>query len=177
MSRDVVVAVTRRLIVRQLDPGDRGDLLEVYGDREAMRWVDDGGVLSEADCDRWLEITAGNYRDRGYGMFAMADRATPGQVVGFIGLVHPGGQPEAEVKYALRRGWWGRGLATEAVEAVVRYGFADHGLTRIIATTAPENAASHRVLRKAGFREARPRTHPDGTWDRVFVFDWPQPGT
>lgn len=173
MSREVVVAVTRRLIVRQLDAGDRTDMLEIYGDRDAMRWVGDGDVLTETDCDRWIAITAENYRRRGYGMFAMTDRAAPDRIVGFIGLVHPDGQPEAEVKYALGRAWWGRGLATEAVTAVVRYGFADRGLTRIIATTAPENAASHRVLRKAGFRDARPRTHPDGTWDRVFVIDWP----
>tara|TARA_Y100001933_G_scaffold262509_1_gene320164 strand:- start:1119 stop:1652 length:534 start_codon:yes stop_codon:yes gene_type:complete len=171
VSREVVVAVTRRLIVRRLDPGDRAAMLEVYGDRDAMRWVGDGDVLSAAECDRWLEVTAENYRRRGYGMFAMTDRTAPDEVVGFIGLVHPGSQPEPEVKYALRRASWGQGLATEAVQAVIRYGFADHGLTRIIATTAPENAASHRVLRKAGFRDARPRANEDGTWDRVFVID------
>ena len=47
-----------------------------------------------------------NYAKRGYGMFALEEKAT-GRVVGYCGIVHPGGQPEPEVKYALRRSHWG----------------------------------------------------------------------
>lgn len=65
MSRKVIVAVTDRLIIRHVDAGDRSDMLAVYGDRDAMRWVGDGDVLSEADCGTWLAITADNYRRRG----------------------------------------------------------------------------------------------------------------
>jgi RimJ/RimL family protein N-acetyltransferase len=166
-----VVAATDRLLIRELTPADRDAMLAVYGDREAMRWVGDGSTLTPAQADRWLDVTARNYRHYGYGMYAMTLREQPEAVVGFIGLVHPGGQPEAEIKYALGRAYWGAGFATEAVSAVLDYGFGSCRLTRVIATTAPENAASHRVLQKAGLEEVTPRRHDDGSWDRVFAIE------
>ena len=103
-------------------------------------------------------------------MLALEERDSRAPV-GYAGLVHPGGQPEAELKYALLRSHWGRGLATEAAAAFVAYGAARHGLRRIVATTAPENAASHRVLLKAGFRRDALRRDDDGTMTQLFC--WP----
>jgi RimJ/RimL family protein N-acetyltransferase len=129
---------TERLGVRRLGPGDADALHDVYGDAEAMRWVGDGRPLDRAGCERWVEVTERNYRTRGYGMYALVDRAT-GEVVGFAGLVHPDGQPEAELKYALRRAHWGRGLATEAAAALLRHAAESLGIARVIATVAPEH--------------------------------------
>jgi len=168
-----VVFETPRLIARRLEPEDRQAMLAVYGDVEAMRYVGDGTPLSPEECDRWLVVTAENYRKRGYGMFALVERDT-GAVVGFCGLVHPGGQAEAEVKYALLRTVWGRGLATEAARALLDYGAAAHGLQRIIATVAPDNHASQRVLAKAGMQRGALRHNEDGS-DTQF-FHWPRPG-
>ena len=95
-------------------------------------------------------------------------------MIGFIGIVHPGGQPEAEVKYAFAREHWGKGLATEALRGAVAYGAATHGLTHMIATTAPENLASHRVLLKSGFARGELRDNGDGTFTQVF--EWRSSG-
>ena len=110
-----------------------------------MRWVGDGQPITQAACEQWLAVTQANYAKRGYGMFALEDRRT-GSVLGFCGIVHPGGQPEPEVKYAFLRAYWGGGLATEALTALVAYGARAHALTQLTATAAPANAASHRVL-------------------------------
>ena len=142
-------------------------MFAVYGDADAMRWVGGGEPITQEGCAKWLEVTANNYRVRGYGMFALLDRRT-GEVVGFCGLVHPGGQVDAEIKYALKRSYWGAGLATEAASAMLAYGATTHNLAEIIATTAPENAASHRVLLKAGMRRAELRDNGDGTLTQVF---------
>jgi len=166
-----IVATTGRLLIREISPADRDAMLAVYGDVDVMRWVGDGSPLTPEECDRWLEVTAHNYQHYGYGMFAITLREDPQAIVGFIGLVHPGGQPEAEIKYALARAYWGAGFATEAVDAVLGYGLASCGLDRIIATTAPENSASHRVLEKAGLRAEAPRQNDDGSWDRVFAIE------
>ncbi len=146
-----VVFETERLVARRLEPGDEIAMLEVYGDAEAMRWVGDSVPLTAEQCERWLVVTAENYRLRGYGMFALVERASA-RVVGFCGLVHPAGQAEAEAKYAFARGAWGRGLAT----------------------VAPDNAASQRVLLKAGMRQGAQRAEEDGT--RTLRFSWrPRP--
>lgn len=158
---------TPRLLARRWRDSDYDRLLAVYGDEDAMRWVGDGSPLTPEDAVRWLEVTRTNYSARGYGMFALESSAT-GEIIGFMGIVHSGGQTEAEVKYALAREYWGLGLATEALRAMPEYGERVHGLTCMIATTAPANTASHRVLLKSGFIHRELRDNADGSVTRVF---------
>lgn len=164
-----LVLQTRRLLARRIGPTDVEPMLGVYGDPEVVRWVGDGKALGRAQCEKWVEVTQANYASRGYGMFALEARES-GAIVGFCGLVHPGGQAEAEVKYAFHRSCWGQGLATEAVSALLPYGASRFGLTEIIATTAPENAASHRVLLKAGMRRGALRREDDGSLTQLFAW-------
>jgi ribosomal-protein-alanine N-acetyltransferase len=64
----------------------------------------------------------------------------------------------AEIGYWLGEPFWGRGIAAEALAAVTRYAIDAHGLTRLFALPFAYNAASCRVLEKAGYLlEARLR--------------------
>ncbi len=161
---------TERLLVRELLPQDLDALLAVYGDAEAMRWVGDGQPITREQCERWLDVTDNNYRQRGYGMAALIERNTA-SLVGFCGLVHPGGQADAEIKYALARRFWGQGLATEAVRGMLAYGQRRFSLHHVIATVAPQNEASQRVLGKAGLRPADVRRNDDGSSTQVFAWN------
>jgi RimJ/RimL family protein N-acetyltransferase len=80
-----------------------------------------------------------------------------GQAVGGAGFVR-GTDVErfsAEVGYWLGEELWGRGIVTESVELLTRYLFDDLGLLRLFALPLADNAASIRVLEKAGYeREA-----------------------
>lgn len=160
---------TTRLTARRLTADDVDALHDVYGDADAMRWVGDGQPLDRAQCAHWVEVTHNNYAARGYGMTALVERST-GTVVGFMGLVHPGGQEAAELKYALRRTYWGRGLATEAAHAMLDYGHRAFGLTCVIATVAPEHKASQQVLLKAGMQAQELRPNDDGTFTQMFAW-------
>ena len=140
---------------------------------DAMRWVGDGRPITRDECLRWFEVTRANYAVRGYGMFAVEETASS-DAIGFCGIVHPGGQPEPEIKYAYLRARWGRGYATEAVAGLIRYGASVHGLRHLVATTAPSNVASHRVLLKAGMARAALRANDDGSWTQLFR--WNAPG-
>jgi len=163
---------TERLIVRRLAEEDLDALFAVYGDADTMRWVDDGVPLTLEQCEEWVAVTYGNYAARGYGMSALVLRKT-GAVVGFCGLVHPGGQELPELKYALVRLHWGRGLASEAAAAMVAYGAMAFSMQRILSTVAPANAASIRVLEKSGFKRTEPRRNDDGS--ETLVFEWHPP--
>ncbi len=169
MSAEIVFE-TGRTVVRRWRRSDLASLLSVYGDAEAMRWVGDGTPISHEAAENWLEVTQGNYEERGYGMFAVELRDKPG-VIGFCGLVHPGGQQQTELKYAYSRAFWGQGLATEVARAAIAYGAQVHGMRRIIATTAPENEASHRVLLKAGMHVGELTRDNDGEITQFFVWD------
>jgi RimJ/RimL family protein N-acetyltransferase len=158
---------TARLIVRHLAAEDVDALHAVYGDAEAMKWVGDGRPLTREQCVKWIDVTEHNYAARGYGMSALVLRAS-GEVIGFCGLVHPGGQETAELKYALRHEHWGQGLASEAAAAMIAYGAGAWRLTEIMATADPEHAASHRILLKVGMTRGEPRKHDDGSVTEVF---------
>ncbi|MBU2097181.1 MAG: GNAT family N-acetyltransferase, partial [Gammaproteobacteria bacterium] len=106
--------------------------------------------------EKWIEVTIANYKNRGYGMSAL-ELKTSGAVIGFCGIVHPDQQPEPEIKYALLKHYWGRGLASEAVAGMLMYGRTTLGLPRIIATVAPDNVASQRILIKSGLVEVERR--------------------
>lgn len=160
---------TERLRVRHLSSADFDALYAVYGDAEAMRFANDGQPLSPDKCREWIEVTERNYQARGYGMSAVV-LAETNSVVGFCGLVHPGGQPEVEIKYAFLRATWGRGLATEAVCGMLAYGVERFGLRDVIGTVAPGNAASQRVLTKAGMSLQENHAEDDGSETAVFVW-------
>ena len=164
-----VIFETPRLIGRHLVASDADAMFAVYGDAGAMRWVGDGEPLDRDRCVRWIDVTHRNYALHGYGMTALIDRATR-DVIGFCGLVHPNGQLEAELKYALRRAWWGRGLATEGAIGMLAYAASVLGLDHVIATAAPEHLVSHRVLMKAGLQRGAVRRNDDGSLTQLFAW-------
>jgi len=161
---------TEHLWVRRLDAADYNEMYAVYSDAEAMRWVGDGLPIEVDVCYHWIEVTKTNYEKRGYGMSALVLKES-GVVIGFCGVVHPNGQAEPEIKYALLWKHWGKGLATEAVRGMLDYVSREHGLKRIIATTDPENEASHRVLQKCGLSDWKTVQNKDGSSTRIFVWE------
>lgn len=169
MSDAKPIYQTERLLVRHLNDADIDAMHAVYGDAGAMRWVDDGRPLDREGCLEWIELTKTNYATRGYGMSALVLKQS-GSVVGFCGIVHPGSRPEPEVKYALLQEYWGQGLATEAVGGMLAYAAEQLGLRRIIATAAPENEASRRVLLKVGMSRLETARHEDGSYTETFVW-------
>lgn len=160
---------TLRLDAHHITASDVDSMLAVYGDPVVVRYVADGRPLDRARCERWVEVTLRNYATRGYGMVALVERATRA-IVGFCGLVHPTGQLEPEIKYALRQDCWGKGFATEAAIGLLGYA-RQLGLPEVIATTDPENEASQRVLLKAGMERSRLRRNEDGSFTQLFR--WP----
>lgn len=167
-----LVLMTERLLVRRWVPDDREPMLRIYGDAEAMRWVADGVPLTQQQAANWLEVTANNYRQRGYGMYTVTLR-NGGSVIGFCGLVHPDDQDKPEVKYAFAREHWGHGYASEVVCALLPYAAEKLGLKQIIATVAPDNAASRRVLSKAGMKLIDTLPEDDGS--QTLLLSWHAP--
>lgn len=83
-----------------------------------------------------------------------------GEAIGGVGFVlHPDVERvSAEIGYWIGEPFWGRGIVTDALRAVTAYAMETHGLTRIYAVPFAWNAASCRVLEKAGYvLEARLR--------------------
>jgi RimJ/RimL family protein N-acetyltransferase len=74
------------------------------------------------------------------------------QLVGAIGIHINKSNRIGEIGYWIGKLFWNRGYATEAVKAVIAYGFEQLGLNRIHARHMTKNAASGRVMEKAGMK-------------------------
>jgi RimJ/RimL family protein N-acetyltransferase len=157
---------TPRLILRQFTAADVDALVELDSDPAVMRYVTGGRGTPRAEIrDEVLPFwMAYDQRGEGYGFWAAIDRATADFLGWFHLRPHPGGDDPrgAELGYRLRRTAWGRGYATEGSRALIDHGFADLGAERIYAETMVVNAASRRVMEKAGLR-----------YVRTFHADWP----
>ncbi len=95
------------------------------------------------------------------------DTLRPGELVGAVGLELDLENRQAELGYWIGKPYWGRGLATEAAGAVLRYGFEELSLNRVHAHHFAPNTASGRVLEKIGMvREGCRRAHTV-KWGRV----------
>jgi ribosomal-protein-alanine N-acetyltransferase len=94
--------------------------------------------------------------------------AEDGSVLGRFNLLFAG-DGTAELGYRVAQHVAGRGVATATVRELCRLAAARHGLRTLRAATARENAASQKVLAKAGFVPVGPADPADlggkpGTW-------------
>ncbi|MBC8073724.1 MAG: GNAT family N-acetyltransferase [Deltaproteobacteria bacterium] len=135
--------------LRAFRRGDEHDLVVAADDREIWRNVRDAfpHPYTREDAERWVAYNEGLAPVLNFAI-ELDDR-----VVGGLGLVL--GQDvhrySAELGYWLARAVWGRGLATAAVRALVRYAFEELELVRLHAGVFVWNPASARVLEKSGF--------------------------
>jgi [ribosomal protein S5]-alanine N-acetyltransferase len=154
-----MILTTERLILRPFRASDYADVHDYAADPQVTRYTSFGPNSPEETRDFLSRSDAEAKSDpRHHFNFAItlrdADRAIGG--AGFV-IDHPLHRA-AEMGYVLHRGHWGRGIATEAAEAVVRYAMATVGLHRIVARCHPENTASAGVMRKIGMQyEGRQR--------------------
>jgi RimJ/RimL family protein N-acetyltransferase len=75
--------------------------------------------------------------------------------MGQCGLNYVANLGQTEIDFALARHYWGRGFASEAARAAVRFAFDTANLSELIGFVVPENGASRRVLARLGFVEER----------------------
>jgi RimJ/RimL family protein N-acetyltransferase len=105
-----------------------------------------------------------HFARHGWGFWALEERGT-GALIGLCGLQHMSWSafftPAVEIGWRLSTPWHGKGLAREAAEAVLHFGFEKLELPRIVAFTVPANAPSWGLMKRLGMRELGEFDHPN----------------
>lgn len=99
-------------------------------------------------------VALASYTQHGFGLYLVSLR-TDDAAIGMCGLIKREGLDDVDLGFAYLPQYGGRGYATEAAAAILHYGRTVLGLPRIVAITAPDNAASINVLQKVGLRHTR----------------------
>jgi RimJ/RimL family protein N-acetyltransferase len=148
---DGVSLTTPRLRLRQFVEADLDALAAIYADAETMQYLGAGATFTRPETWRAIASMLGHWLLRGYGMWAVEERAS-GSMVGRVGFIDPEGWPGFELGWVIARSHWGRGYAPEAAAVALRYAREMLGKARVISLIRPANAASIRVAEKIGQR-------------------------
>lgn len=168
-----MIFTSSRLIARRFGLDDLAAFMAMRNDPEVARYQS-WEHYSADDGRRFIAGLEGmEPGGPGWFQFALEERRT-GSFVGDCGLNILADDPRlAQIGYSIARPHWNRGLATEAVRALADFAFSAFGLHRITASVDPRNAASCRVLEKAGFlKEAHFRQSAwfKGAWTDDVVY-------
>lgn len=173
MDADFPQLLTPRLRLRAFAPADVPPLVALAGNYEVARnTLNIPHPYGEDDARRWVQFTQENYAQQTGYAFAIELRVT-GEFIGGIGLTVARRFDRAEAGYWLGQPYWGQGLASEALGAVLRFGFAELQLNKIYATHLAENPASGRVMLKNGMvkeGELAQHTKRDGRYHDLWQY-------
>ncbi len=149
---------TDRVLLRRLTMADLDNLFTLDSDPDVMRYISGGrptqrNVIEHEMLPAWLSYYT---RFAGFGFWVAVGKSTSE----FLGWFHfrPSSNTrpdEAELGYRLSRFAWGQGYATEVSRALIRKGFTELGVQRVVASTDAAHTASRRVMEKAGLTLAR----------------------
>jgi [ribosomal protein S5]-alanine N-acetyltransferase len=158
-----LVLQTDRLFLRHYTEADAQFLFDMESEPDVLRYI---GRKPLADLDAYREkirATFLPYYDKpgGFGPWAIIEKASE-EYVGHCSMrsgtdsniaTEMGfGSDDCEMGYGLRKPSWGKGYATEIVQALVRRAFGELGANVVVACVTIDNVASVRVLEKAGLK-------------------------
>jgi len=141
---------TARLRLVKAGPQFAWDLFQFASDPEATRYMTWATSTQLEQVDQVISYLMALYEEGEVAPWLIQEKATL-QVIGMTGFNwwNPR-HARAEISYALARPFWGQGFATEAVVAVLHFGFTQMELHRVEALVHPANLPSRRLLERLG---------------------------
>ncbi len=147
------VLETPRLILRAATSDDAEAVFAIFADEEVTRYHDLSTFTSLEEALGVIERRARRFAN-GQGIRWGIVRKGDNTLIGSCGFGAWDKQAHrAEIGYELARNCWGQGIMTEALQAILPFGFERMGLHEVVAEVMLQNTASMRVLTKLGFRD------------------------
>lgn len=142
---------TERISLRKLQYSDQKDIFEYAKNplvTEHLLW---DAHQSEFDTIQFLNLVYEAYNHNNAGPWGIELKSIK-KIVGTAGFVSwDREKKEAEIGYTIAPQYWNKGLVTEAVKEIIKFGFEKLNLKKINSRCKLENIGSYRVLEKSGF--------------------------
>lgn len=153
---------TKRLLLRRFTINDVNALTKILSDPEVMHFSTQGPMDKQETWNFIENKILKNYKKDGFSFRAVIHKAD-NKLIGFCGLsmLELEGKEYIEIGYRFAKEYWGKGLATEAAQAIVNYAKNVLHLPKIYAIVDPANIASVRVLEKIGMQFVRKANFKD----------------
>lgn len=176
--RSFPVLETSRMLLRNVTFTDAPDLLRLLSDVDVVRYYDMRFMRNLSEVQAMIERHRRRF-ERNEGIrWAITFKQQPKVVIGLCGLLWEWQKQRGELSYALAKPYWGQGLMTEALSAVVPYVFDRWSrLDRLEAFVVDVNIGSQRVLQKLGFHRehfSRSRTFVDNEFHNEQMYVLPR---
>ncbi|MBC8163992.1 MAG: GNAT family N-acetyltransferase [Roseiflexaceae bacterium] len=165
----MVILETERLLMRRFQISDLDALFALYRDPMLRQFFPDGTLTYQETREELEWFLHGHPQHPKLGLWATIYKPTE-SFIGRCGLLPwtINQRQEVEISYLLDKAYWGQGLATEAAQALLRYGYDQLQLTRLICLIHPHNHASINVAHKVGM--TLDYVHEDEKWrDLVYA--------
>lgn len=150
---NIPIITTERLVLRPFTTDDIDPLHQIVQQPDIMQYFPPqprpANPPPREAIERLINAQLKDWEANGYAWWAVEFKDKP-DLLGWCGLGYLPETDETEVAYLLRKEVWGQGLATEAAQASIAWGFQTFQFDCIIGLTHPDNIASQRVLEKCG---------------------------
>lgn len=141
---------TKRLILRSLCFDDCEAAMNFWGNSNVMKYC--GGACKDINqINNVIRNYTKSLNERGFSAYAVSLKDS-GDVIGACGFNYTSKFDEIELIYHFSEKYWGKGYASEASKACIEYARKNLNVSKIIASTDPENEVSGRILKKLGFK-------------------------
>jgi len=148
---------TQHLSLVPLRPGDAEILYRIYNVDGVLRYFPNTTPPPLEKVQRFVADQQAHWEKHGYGNWGILPEGEH-EIIGWAGLWYLPELDETEMGYLLDCPFWGKGYATEAARASLRFGFEHFNLDHIIALVHPDNLASRRVVEKCGMTYVETRS-------------------
>lgn len=149
--KDYPTLETERLKLRLFNANDVEDLYEMCSDELVTKYLSFDTYKSMEDSYSRLAFLKSEYDELLVPpVWAIEYKAT-GKMIGSINFLHVKEKhSSAEIGYLLNRGYWNKGIMTEVLKEILKFGFEKMGLNRIVIHCDARNIGSYRVMEKNG---------------------------
>jgi [ribosomal protein S5]-alanine N-acetyltransferase len=150
------IVETERLLLREIELSDVNDMFEMDSDPAVHIYIENQPVKTKEEVRDSIIYFQNQQIENGVSAYAVIDKQSD-EFLGWAGFLYSKEPVNNQINfyelgYRFKKKHWGKGYATEACQAIIKYAFDRFKINAIYALTDPNNEGSKKVLLKLGFK-------------------------